>query len=249
MIDVLQEQYFFIGIILMIVSFCYSSVGHGGASGYLVIFVLFSVPVMMIRPTALLMNIVVSGISFFLFARGHHFKWKLFLPFALTSIPAAFLGGLITINPRLYKIILAIFILFAILRMVGVFGKEPEKIKSINLPLANGIGIVIGLCSGMIGIGGGIILSPAILLCKWGTVKQTAAVSALFILVNSIAGLIGTLVATGRIDSSGMDIIPFVLVGAILGAYYGSQRFPNYKLQYMLRFVLVLAFFKLIIFP
>lgn len=249
MIEILQEQFFLIGIIFLAISFCYSSVGHGGASGYLAIFVLFSIPVFLIRPTALMMNIVVSGISFSLFANGQYFRWKLFIPFAITSIPAAFVGGLITINPGLYKTILAVFILLAVLRMAGVFGKHTEDMKPINIPLANAIGVIIGLFSGMIGIGGGIILSPAILLLKWGTMKQTAAVSALFILVNSISGLIGTFVSTGTIATAGLDIIPFVLIGSIFGSFYGSHRLPNYKLQYMLQFVLVLAFFKLIIFP
>lgn len=249
MIELLHEQFFLVGIILIIISFLYSSVGHGGASGYIAVFVLFSFPTLLIRPTALMMNILVSGISFFLFAKRDFFKWNLFLPFALTSIPAAFLGSLITLNPRIYKTILAVFLLIAIMKILGIKGETTEKTKKINSPFANLVGIVIGLFSGMIGIGGGIILSPVILLLKWGTVKQTAAVSALFIFVNSISGLIGNVIANGIIVTTGLSLLPFVLLGSICGAFTGSYKLPNYQLQYMLQFVLLLAFIKLITFP
>lgn len=249
MIEILQEQFFLVGMILLAISFGYSSVGHGGASAYLAIFVLWNIPADLIRTTALMMNIGVSAISFALFAKGQYFRWKLFLPFAVTSIPAAFVGGMISVDAEWYKIILAVFILLAILPITGTSGKQTTESKPINSTLAHGIGILIGLSSGLIGIGGGIILSPVILLLRWGNLKQTAAVSALFILVNSISGLIGHLIQVGTMATAGLDIIPFVLIGSILGSFYGSQRLPTYKLLYVLQFVMVMACFKLIIFP
>lgn len=248
MIEILQEQFFLAGMILLAVSFFYSSVGHGGASAYLAIFVLWNIPTELIRPTALMMNIAVSVISFALFAKAQHFRWKLFLPFALTSIPAAFVGGMISIDAGWYKIILAVFILLAILPITGM-GNQTTESKPINITLARGIGILIGLSSGLIGIGGGIILSPVILLLRWGNLKQTAAVSALFILVNSISGLIGHLIHAGTMATAGFDIIPFVLIGSILGSFYGSHSLSSYKLKYVLQLVLFMACFKLIIFP
>ncbi|MFB9054327.1 sulfite exporter TauE/SafE family protein [Formosa undariae] len=235
-------------LILVCISFLYASVGHGGASGYLALMALFSFPILVIKPTALLLNIFVSGISFWYFKKNKHFNWNLFYPFAITSIPAAFLGGYFTINTTLYKQILGVFLVIAVLRILGVFGKEQYHKKAVQIPLALLIGCGIGLFSGMIGIGGGIILSPIILLLAWGTTKESAAVSALFIFVNSIAGIIGFLLKHESFPTESFYLIPFALIGGTAGAYYGSQKFSNVKLTYMLSFVLILASFKLFMF-
>lgn len=233
--------------ILICISFLYASVGHGGASGYLALMALFSFPIFIIKPTALLLNIFVSGVSFWYFKKNKHFNWKLFYPFALTSIPAAFIGGYLSINPTLYKQILGVFLIIAVLRILGVFGKEQDIKKVVNLPLALLIGCGIGLFSGMIGIGGGIILSPIILLLAWGTTKESAAVSALFIFVNSISGIIGFLLNTQSFPSEAFYLVPFALIGGTAGAIFGSQKFSNLKLTYILSVVLILASFKLFI--
>ncbi|MBO6482671.1 MAG: sulfite exporter TauE/SafE family protein, partial [Pelagibacteraceae bacterium] len=178
-------------ILLPLVAFLYASVGHGGASGYLALMAIFGISVSVMKPTALILNLFVAGISFYYFYQSKHFKWRLFYPFAITSVPAAFLGGLININITLYKQILAILLLFSIFRLLGFFGKESKSIKELKLWQGLVIGAIIGLFSGMIGIGGGIVLSPVILLFKWGKMKSTAAVSALFIWVNSAAALTG----------------------------------------------------------
>ncbi|QDO93890.1 sulfite exporter TauE/SafE family protein [Formosa sediminum] len=235
-------------VILVCISFLYASVGHGGASGYLALMALFTFPIAIIKPTALLLNIFVSGISFWYFKKNKHFKWNLFYPFAITSIPAAFIGGYLTINTTLYKQILGAFLIIAVLRILGVFGKEQTTLKSVNLPLALVIGCGIGLFSGMIGIGGGIILSPIILLLAWGTTKESAAVSALFIFVNSLSGIVGFLLKNDSFPTESFYLIPFALVGGTLGAIYGSQKFSNVKLTYMLSLVLVLASIKLFMF-
>ncbi|WP_066220942.1 sulfite exporter TauE/SafE family protein [Formosa haliotis] len=247
--EFLSTNFFILfAIILICISFLYASVGHGGASGYLALMALFSFPILVIKPTALLLNIFVSGISFWYFKKNKHFNWKLFYPFAITSIPAAFIGGYLSINTTLYKQILGVFLVIAVLRILGVFGKEQTEKKPINIPLALLVGCGIGLFSGMIGIGGGIILSPIILLLAWGNTKESAAVSALFIFVNSISGIIGFLLKNESFPTESFYLIPFAIIGGTLGAMYGSQKFSNVKLTYVLSFVLILASFKLFLF-
>jgi len=232
-------------IILMVVAFLYASVGHGGASGYLALMALFSFPMLIMKPTALLLNIFVSGISFWYFKKHKHFNWSLFYPFALTSIPMAFLGGYISVDSTLYKQILGLLLIFAILRMLNVFGREQTEIKDNNIVLSLFIGAGIGLFSGMIGIGGGIILSPIIILLAWGTMKQAAAVSALFIFVNSISGIIGFTLKGGIVPTEAWYFIPIAIIGGSLGASYGSQKFNMKTLKYVLAGVLTIAAIKL----
>lgn len=232
-------------LILMMVAFLYASVGHGGASGYLALMALFAFATTVMKPTALLLNIFVAGISFWFFRKHHHFRWRLFYPFALTSIPAAFVGGAMSINPTLYKQILGFFLVIAILRMLNVFGKGTIQLRKNHLGLSLVLGLAIGFFSGMIGIGGGIILSPVIILLGWGNMKQAAAVSALFIFVNSIAGMTGFLAKGGSVPPEAFYLIPVALIGGSLGAIYGSQRFNGQVLKYLLSTVLALASIKL----
>ncbi|MES2410617.1 MAG: sulfite exporter TauE/SafE family protein [Bacteroidota bacterium] len=232
-------------ILLLVVAFLYASVGHGGASGYLALMSLFAFPVTFMKPTALVLNIVVSGISFCFYYREKKFDWKLFYPFAITSIPFSFLGGIITIEAQIYKIILATLLLFAVARLLGLFGKQNGELKSVNILLALFIGAIIGFLSGLIGIGGGIILGPVILLLGWGDIKKTAAVSALFIFVNSISGLFGFLSKGGILPISSVSLIAVVLIGGILGGYFGSKKMNTLVLRNVLAFVLLIAIFKL----
>ena len=232
-------------LLLPIVAFLYASVGHGGASGYLALMSLFAFPVTVMKPTALVLNILVSAISFYFYYREKQFDWKLFYPFAIASIPFSFLGGLLTMQTHYYKLILATVLIIAVLRLVGVFGSERTKLRPLNIPLALAIGAVIGLLSGLLGIGGGIILSPVILLIGWANMKQTAAVSALFIFVNSIAGLFGFISTGGTLPLSSTLLIGLVGVGGILGGYYGSRKFDTKTLRNVLAFVLGIAILKL----
>lgn len=232
-------------LLLPIVAFLYASVGHGGASGYLALMSFFAFPIAVMKPTALVLNILVSGISFYFYFREKQFDWKLFYPFALASIPFSFLGGIITIETRLYKIILATVLIVAVLRLLGAFGKERTPLRPLNLPLALLIGAVIGFLSGLIGIGGGIILSPVILLLGWGNMKQTAAVSALFIFVNSISGLFGFISKGGILPNSSLPLVALAVLGGILGGYYGSRKFDTLTLRNVLAFVLGIAILKL----
>lgn len=241
------EHLVFFLALLGVVAFLYASVGHGGASGYLALMALFAVPVAIMKPTALLLNILVSGVAFLFFTKGNHFRWRLFYPFAISSIPAAFLGGYINVSPVLYKQILGVCLLFAILRILGAFGRENSEQKPMSLSLALLIGFVIGLFSGMIGIGGGIILTPVILLLAWGSIKEAAAVSALFIFVNSVSGMVGYSLGGNGIPQEAFTFVPVALVGGILGGYFGSSRFTNNALKYVLSTVLLVASVKLLL--
>src|SRR5690606_31608947 len=153
-----ENIYLFL-LLLPIVSFLYASVGHGGASGYLALMALFSFAPETMKPTALILNLFVAGISFFYYYKEGHFNKNLFIPFAIASIPLAFLGGTIDIEASVYKKILAILLVFAILKMLNVFGKEKEGTKKVELWQGLVVGGIIGFFSGLIGIGGGIILT------------------------------------------------------------------------------------------
>jgi uncharacterized membrane protein YfcA len=231
--------------LLFVVAFLYSSVGHGGASGYLALMTLFSFAPETMRPTALMLNVLVSAIAFIQFYRKDFFQWKLFWPFAVTSIPAAFLGGMISVEETLYKKILAVLLLFSVVRLVGFNPELKGEKKQQNLALSLFLGAIIGLFSGMIGIGGGIILSPLILLLNWANLKQTAAVSALFIFVNSIAGLIGLFSKGITIEFTMIGFLLTAFFGGLIGSYFGAAKFNSVKLKYILAVVLWIASIKL----
>ena len=239
-----ENIYIFL-LILPIVSFLYSSVGHGGASGYLALMALFSFAPESMKPTALLLNIFVAGISFYYYFREGHFNKKLFISFAVASIPLAYVGGTLEVDASIYKKILAVLLIFAILKMLNVFGKESDNIKQIKLWQGLFVGGVIGFFSGLIGIGGGIILTPIILLLHWGKMKEAAAVSALFIWVNSAAGLVGQLASGVSIEKESFVLVAIALIGGVLGGYYGSKKINNQRLRYILAFVLIIACGKL----
>jgi uncharacterized protein len=233
-------------LLLFTVAFLYASVGHGGASGYLALMAIYGFAPEVMKPTALLLNLFVSLTSFIQFYRGKHFNWKIFLPLALASIPMAFLGGLMSIDAGIYKKILGLLLLIPIIRFFFFKNTNPDSLKGSNLGLSLAIGGGIGLLSGMIGIGGGIILSPVLLFLKWTDQKQTAAISALFIFVNSLSGLFGQL--TKGIHFSG-DMILMVMIafgGGLIGAWLGSQRFKQEVLKLILASALSVAAFKLL---
>jgi uncharacterized protein len=233
--------------ILAIIAFLYSSVGHGGASGYLAIMSVFSFSISFMKPSALLLNIFVSGVSFYFYYKKGFFKIKLFYPFIITSIPAVYIGDAIKLENAAYKVILGIVLVFAALRMLGFLNKPEKKVKPINIPLAMAIGFFIGILSGMLGIGGGIILSPVILILGWATLKETAAISSLFIFLNSLAGISSYFYNAKVFPSEAFYMVPVALVGGMLGACYGSGYFPNKVIKAVLASVILMASFKLIV--
>lgn len=232
--------------LLFIVAFLYASVGHGGASGYLALMAIWGITPEVMKPTALLLNLFVSLTSFIQFYRGGHFKWKIFLPFAIASIPLAYFGGRVTVDEMIYKKILGILLLIPIVRFLFFPNIKVGELKKSNVPLSLLIGAIIGFLSGLIGIGGGIILSPVLLLLKWTDMKQTAAISAIFIFVNSLSGLAGQLRKGIEFSPDMYAYVAIAFVGGIFGAYFGSLKFKQTILKYLLAVVLMMAAYKLL---
>ncbi len=224
-------------------AFLYASVGHGGASGYLAVMALFAIAPPVMKQTALLLNLGVSLMSFIAFYRQGYFKWTLFWPFALGSIPAAYLGARIPLADSTYKQILGACLFLAVIRMVVTL-KESEP-RKLNLGIGVLAGAAIGVLSGMIGIGGGIILSPLLLLFRWANLKEAAAISALFIFVNSVSGLAGLKTWIPLDQSQMLYWLVASLVGGFLGARWGAGIASNMKVKWILALVLVIASLKL----
>ena len=238
-----------IPLLLAVVAFLYASVGHGGASGYIAVMALLGFAPEVVRPTALLLNLFVSAMAFAQFTRAGHFRWRLLWPFALTSVPLAWIGARIHLDVVVYKRILAVCLAVAVARLLGLFGGNDAKNELPHLGIALLIGAVLGLISGMIGIGSGVLLSPLLLVFGWSTAKESAAVSAAFIFVNSAAGLFSMGFSTG-LGVFGLEHFLWIaaaLVGGASGAYIGAHRFTQLGLRQVLAVVLLFASVKLFI--
>lgn len=228
-----------------IVAFLYSSVGHAGASGYIAVMTLCGLAASFIRPTALVLNILVASIGAFQFWRAGHFSWQLFWPFALFSVPAAYLGGYLALPTALLKILIGAVLLFSAARLFFRHN-DPPNITTPPVPGAVGIGAGLGFLAGLTGTGGGIFLTPLLLFCRWASIRRAAAVSALFILLNSVAGLVGY-VSSGRpVPSFAWILAVAAVIAGTLGSHLGSRRFPVRIISVILATVLVLAGCKLI---
>ncbi len=234
-------------VLIFTVSFLYSSVGHGGASGYLALMALFNFTSATMRPSALILNALVSGVAFLMFYRTGFFRWQLFRPFAFASVPAAFLGGMVVIDEKIYARILGVVLLLSVARLITTDIGQRQRAIGMNTVAAVSAGAMIGFISGVIGIGGGIILSPLILLLGWANMKETAAVTSLFILVNSLAGLSGMITQDITIGSEIWLMLAAGFTGGLIGAHFGSSRFTGSALRYLLSAVLVVASLKLLI--
>jgi uncharacterized membrane protein YfcA len=235
----------FLSLAVGLVAFLYSSVGHAGASGYIAVMALWGLAPTVIRPTALVLNILVASIGAFQFWRAGHFLWRLFWPFALLSVPAAYLGGYLQLPAPILKILIGLVLLFSAVRLI--FRRDdPPEVSPPSPPTAIGVGAAIGFLSGLTGTGGGIFLTPTLLFFRWALIRQAAAVSALFILVNSISGLVGFFTATRSIPRLGLVLAPAAVICGILGSHLGSRRFPVRTISLLLATVLIIAGTKLI---
>lgn len=234
--------------LVFFVALAYSSVGHGGASGYLAVLSFFGVPPAAMAPSALLLNLLVAGISFTAYWRAGLFVFRLLWPFLLTSIPFAFLGGLTAVPVRVYLLLLSAVLIFAAFRLLVVVaaGGEEAWVRPPRLAVALPVGAGIGFLSGIIGVGGGIFLSPLLILLKWADTKRTAAVSAAFIWINSLAGLYGHLLRQS-VDWPGLVwLVGAALAGGLVGSSLGARRFQGLWLRRILAVVLLVATLKLL---
>lgn len=233
---------------LSIIAAMYSSVGHGGASGYLAVLSLTAYAAndpVWLKQHAWSLNLLVAGIAFFAYKKSGFFDVKLALPFILASIPAAFIGGYLRVDNTVYDILLSLTLVFAAWKLYST--KDSHSSVEVNRPppvqIAVGVGFMIGILSGIIGVGGGIFLSPIILLFGWSDPKTTAGISAVFIWVNSFSGLIGSTVS-GQLALDVSTLVPFsiaVLIGGYIGSKFGSERFSQNSIRSMLVAVMLIA--------
>ncbi|WP_448657858.1 sulfite exporter TauE/SafE family protein [Sphingomonas sp. CJ99] len=225
----------------------YTSVGHAGASGYLAIMALFSVAPATMRPTALVLNIIVASLTTLRFARADQINWRLLAMFVIGAVPAAFVAGGITLSSAAYRPLVGILLWIGAARLLW-----PRQLPSLRDPqpphplIAVAVGAGIGVLSGLTGTGGGIFLSPVILFLGWESVRRTSGVSAGFILAVSIAGLAGNLNSVGRLPVELPYFIGAVIAGALLGTQFGISKLPSARLLQALGLVLIVAGAKLI---
>jgi uncharacterized membrane protein YfcA len=229
---------------MLVAAFGYAAVGHGGASAYLAAMALAGVAPPQMRPIALALNILVSAIAAYKFWRAGHFRWRLFWPFAAVSVPLAFVGGAVTLPGHAYKMLVGAVLLYAAWQLWRS-ARAGDEMRPVHEPpgaAAMAIGAALGLLSGLTGVGGGIFLSPLLLMLGWAGTKQTSAVAAPFILVNSIAGLAaGFTMKSASLPPYVAILAAAVLVGGWLGAEYGSRRFANPLVRRILAVVLAAA--------
>lgn len=270
-----------------LVAFLYSAVGHGGASGYLALLSLHDIAPECMKPIALVLNLLVSGMAFVQFYRQGHFLWRLFLPIALFSVPMAYWGGLTPLKDLWYQRGLGIFLLVSVAMMLWATDRgdiDTDTMDSLKhrggwwnkqTAIAALMGAIIGYVSGLLGIGGGILLSPVLLMIRWTQQKQTAAISAAFIFVNSAAGLYGfvqqhtpwvinsqksggltdVVMGTEMVPDAGWYIVAMilcylivpVLLGGLMGSWYGAKKFNQTVMKYILCAVLLIAAIKLLL--
>jgi len=231
---------------IFVIALLYSSVGHAGASGYIAVMSLLGLAPAVIKPTALTLNILVASIGAWQFWRAGHLRWSLFWPFALLSFPLAFLGGYLNLPTQAFKILVGVVLLFSAFRLLA---RPPAESEPYDPPrvAALGAGAGMGLLAGLTGTGGGIFLTPLLLFMHWARAKQAAAVSALFILVNSISGLLGNIGATKTFPTFALVLLVAAGAGGAIGSYFGSRRFDPVVIKRLLAIVLLIAGAKLIL--
>lgn len=233
--------------VIFLMAALYSSVGHAGASGYLAAMALFAVSPAVMKPTALALNILVATVASVRFYRAGFFSWRVLLPFAITSIPFAFLGGSLSLPGNVYQKVVGVVLLFAAYRLWAHAREQADReARPAPLPLALVLGAGIGLLSGITGVGGGIFLSPLLLIAGWAETRQTSGVAAAFILVNSVAGLAGHVASVQNIPNEIYLWGAAAVCGGLIGTELGRRRLATPTLRRVLSAVLVIAGLKLI---
>lgn len=236
------------GILFTIIAALYSSVGHAGASGYLAIMALLSFAPETIKPTSLVLNIVVALIASVKFIKEGCFNKKVFFSFIISSLPMAFLGGNLPISRSYFKLAAGLFLIVsAFLLIFKQFLKaKDDPVKKMPLAVGLGLGSIIGFISGLIGVGGGIFLAPIVILGNWATTKDVSGVAALFILFNSMAGLFGHLNSMNHLDPKILYWVIAVTVGGVIGSFLGTKKFDKRLITVFLFIVLISAGLKFV---
>ncbi len=233
--------------LILIAALLYSSVGHGGASGYIAAMALMGISPETMKPTALTLNIFVSVIATYKFYRVGAFSWRLFLPLVVTSIPCAYLGGMLTLPSHYFKPLIGLVLIYAAWQSFRTANTDTQFSLRVAPPLLLMLaGAILGLLSGLTGVGGGIFLSPLLLLFRWAETRVISGIAAAFILLNSISGLLGVM-------SKGITLpaaLPYWALAAVIGGYigaeYGSKHLTNPTIRKILALVLVVAGIKML---
>lgn len=236
-----------LAVLIFIAAVLYSSVGHAGASGYLAAMALVGVAPAVMKPTALALNILVAVIATLKFYRAGAFSWPLFWPLAVASIPFAYLGGTLSLPGEVYKPLVGAVLIYA---AWWSFRTAHRPLAPLAAPPPRALllvtGALLGLLSGLTGVGGGIFLSPLLLMFRWAELKVISGIAAAFILVNSVAGLLGVIATAPALPAALPYWAVAAVVGGFLGAEYGSRRLPNPVIQKLLSLVLLVAGAKMI---
>ena len=239
-----RNPLFLLGV--LVVALAYSAVGHGGASGYLALIAFTKMPPKDGATLALAINVVVAAIAFALYRRAKYFEWGLAWPLLAGSIPAAFLGGLAHLTDSVHRWVLAAVLLYAALTLMIKLPVEPDDLKKPSVGWLILTGVAIGALSGMVGVGGGIFLSPILILSGWSTAKTTASTSALFILCNSLSGLAARSISVGAVVTANWPILVIAVVGALIGSWIGAMKLSDVWLRRSLGAVMLVAVTKMI---
>jgi len=241
------EQVMLLSCAIGLVAFLYSSVGHAGASGYIAVMTLAEFEPQVIKPTALTLNILVAAMAAWQFARRGHFSWALLWPFSLSAVPLAFLGGYLNLPTNIFNLLIGVILLYS----AGQFLAHSRDDQVITPPsavfVAVPLGAGLGLLSGLTGTGGGILLTPLLLLMRWASAKSAAGVSSVFILLNSIAGLLGNYSSSRHLPLIVVPLLVVVVIAGCAGAYLGSQKFQPTTVKRLLAVVLIIASGKLLL--
>ena len=234
--------------LIFLAALLFSSVGHGGASAYLAVFALMGLTPEAMRPAALCLNVLVASIALYKFYKVRAFDWQLFWPIALTSIPAAFMGGLVTLPNHTYKAVVGACLIYAAWSIFSHANKTDEIVaKSVKKPILLLLGAGLGFLAGLTGVGGGIFLSPILLYFNWAKTRVISGVAAAFILVNSVSGLLGVFIKSASLPSGLAYWALAAILGGWIGAEYGSQRLANPTIRKLLAVVLVFAGSKMLL--
>jgi uncharacterized membrane protein YfcA len=230
---------------IFLVALLYSSVGQAGASGYIAVFTLFNFAPESIKPTVLILNALVAIIGTYQFGKAGHFSWRLFLPFTVLAVPFAFLGGYITAPANILRILVGGILILSAIRLL-LHRTDTAIITGPRLVVSLPVGAAIGFLSGITATGGGIFLTPILLFFRWARTKTAAAVSVVFILVNSIAALGGYLMRKQPIPENAASFAVVAIAGGAFGSYLGSRHLPETFTRISVAGVLTFAGIKLL---